>query len=62
MFGMREWCDPPSPAGEAGELHREILTAKPAQRPCRWVSWASMRAWLLQWQGYSIMRFDRANV
>ena len=53
IYAMREWTDAPT-----GESHREFLTAKPAQRPCRWISWAEMRGFLLQWHGYCIMRFD----
>mmetsp|Transcript_18392 Transcript_18392/g.47104 ORF Transcript_18392/g.47104 Transcript_18392/m.47104 type:complete len:612 (-) Transcript_18392:202-2037(-) len=56
IYAMRTYRD-----GKTGEKHHELLTAKPAQRPCRWISWSAMRSWLLQWVGYSIMRFDRVD-
>ena len=53
VYGMREWRH----AGN-GQRHYEVLTAKPAQRPCRWIPWEELRKWLLQWQGYTIMRLQ----
>ena len=52
-YAMREWRD-----STTGELQREILTAKPAQRPCRWLPWNELRRWLLQWQGYAVFKFE----
>jgi hypothetical protein len=52
VFAVREWRH-----ASTGELHREILTAKPAQRPCRWLPWTELRRWLLQWQGYTVFKF-----
>lgn len=54
IYALRTYRDRAS-----GEKRFELLTAKPAQRPCRWVPWSAMRGYLLQWVGYSIMRFDR---
>ena len=51
IFAMREWTD-----GSTGERHMQMLTAKPAQRPCRWIDWrgsGGMRSWLLQWRARS---------
>ena len=50
---MREWRH-----ASTGARYREILTAKPGQRPCRWVSWDEMRKWLVQWHGYCIFKYE----
>ena len=55
IYALREWRH-----AQTGVLHRELLTAKPAQRPCRWLAWPELRKWLLQWQGYSVLRFEIA--
>ena len=56
VYAMREWRD-----AESGAVHREILTSKPAQRPCRWVPWAELRRWLVSWQGYTIFKLELAR-
>ena len=56
VYALREWTEASAPPG--AEPRREILTAKPAQRPSRWIEWGEMRSHLLSWQGYSILRFD----
>jgi hypothetical protein len=53
VYGLREWEDE-----RDGEVHFEFLTAKPAQRPCRWLDWSHMRRFMLDWEGHCIMRFD----
>lgn len=53
VYAVREWRH-----AATGAVHREFLTAKPAQRPCRWLPWAELRRWLLQWHGYTIFRLD----
>jgi hypothetical protein len=50
---MREWRH-----GAKGFRVREILTAKPGQRPGRWVNWHEMRKWLVGWHGYCIFKFE----
>ena len=52
IYALREWKH----AG-TGIKQREMLTAKPGQRPGRWLSWHEMRRWLLQWHGYALFRF-----
>ena len=54
IYALRKYHDRVS-----GEKQLELLTAKPAQRPSRWIAWGAMRGWLLQWNGYGILRFDR---
>ncbi|KOO23668.1 hypothetical protein Ctob_003730 [Chrysochromulina tobinii] len=54
IYALRKYHDRTS-----GEMQLELLTAKPAQRPSRWITWEAMRGWLLQWNGYGILRFDR---
>lgn len=34
---------------------RQVLVAKPGQKPCAWVSFDSLRQTLLSWQGYALM-------
>lgn len=51
VYATREWREADSLVSR-----REVLTAKPAQRPCRWVSWEQLRSWLLQWQGYAVFQ------
>ena len=53
FFAMREWRH-----GATGHCVREILTAKPGQRPGRWVSWHEMRKWLIGWHGYCLFKFE----
>ena len=53
VYAVREWRH-----ATTGVMQREILTAKPAQRPCRWLPWGELRKWLLQWQGYTVFRVD----
>lgn len=34
---------------------RQVLVARPGQKPCAWVSFDSLRQNLLSWQGYALM-------
>lgn len=34
---------------------RQVLVAKPGQKPCAWVSFDNLRQNLLSWQGYALM-------
>ena len=53
IYAVREWRH-----AATGQLHLEVLTAKPAQRPCRWLPWAELHKWLVQWQGYTVFRLQ----
>ena len=53
-FAMRTWL-----SLEGGVSNRQILTAKPGQRACRWISWREMRDWILKWSGYGIISLTR---
>ncbi len=34
---------------------RQLLVARPGQKPCAWVSFDSLRSSLLSWHGYALM-------
>ncbi len=38
---------------------RQLLVARPGQKPCAWVSFDSLRSSLLSWHGYALMAVMR---
>ena len=50
IFAMREY------SVEDGKLVREVLTARKGQRPSTWVEFAEMRAIVLEWSGYNVLK------
>ena len=49
-------CDAVDASGYSGcKSVRQVLVAKPGQKPCAWVSFDSLRQNLLSWQGYALM-------
>ena len=38
---------------------RQLLVARPGQKPCAWVSFDSLRSSLLSWHGYALMAVAR---
>ena len=53
VFALREWRDPD------GTRVRQLLTAKPGQKPARWFGWSELRAMFLKWPGYKIIVLRR---
>ena len=43
------------PHSTKGHRVREILTAKPGQRPSKWMEWEDLRKMMLGWVGYKMM-------
>lgn len=47
-------------AGYGGCKHvRQVLVARPGQKPCAWVSFDVLRSNLLSWHGYALMAATR---
>ena len=38
---------------------RELLSAKPGQRPTKWFQWSELRKIMIGWAGYKILAFRR---
>ena len=38
---------------------RQLLTAKPGQKPARWFGWGELRSMFLKWPGYKIIVLRR---
>ena len=55
FYACREWAE----RGEDGSVTvvRQVLSAKPGQRPTRWFDWADLRKMMLGWVGYKILAF-----
>ncbi|KAL0028052.1 hypothetical protein WJX77_003617 [Trebouxia sp. C0004] len=52
-FAARSWR---MDAGYSGcKQVRQLLVARPGQKPCAWVSFDSLRSSLLSWHGYALM-------
>ncbi|KAA6421586.1 MAG: hypothetical protein FRX49_08530 [Trebouxia sp. A1-2] len=57
VFAARSWC---MDAGYSGcKQVRQLLVARPGQKPCAWVSFDSLRSSLLSWHGYALMAVTR---
>ena len=39
----------------APKLVRQVLSAKPGQRPSRWMQWEDLRKQMLGWAGYKVL-------
>lgn len=57
VFAARSWR---MDAGYSGcKQVRQVLVARPGQKPCAWVSFDSLRSSLLSWHGYALMAVTR---
>lgn len=53
IYAAREWR---SDAGYGGaRTVRQVLVARPGQRPCYWVDFAWLRDTCLAWKGYNVV-------
>ena len=63
IYGARWWV---AEAGYGGRRTvRQVLVAKPGQKPCYWVDFAWLRSNALAWKGYCVVgisRLDRPRV
>jgi hypothetical protein len=53
FYAVREWVE----KGTDGEVRqvRQVLSAKPGQRPSKWFEWDDLRKMMLSWTGYKVL-------
>ena len=56
IFALREYS-----IDDEGELVREVLTARKGQRPNVWIDFEGVRAIVLEWAGYNILKLSLRN-
>ena len=56
FYALREWSEPAAEEG-SGRMRRvrQVLSAKPGQRPSKWLEWDDLRKQMLGWAGYKLM-------
>uniref|UniRef100_A0A061REP7 Uncharacterized protein n=1 Tax=Tetraselmis sp. GSL018 TaxID=582737 RepID=A0A061REP7_9CHLO len=53
VYGVREWT---VDVGYAGSRNiRQVLLARPGQRPCTWIDFETVRQTMLRWGGYCMV-------
>ena len=44
-----------------GGCRAQVLTAKPGQKPRRWIDWVDLRGVFIKWGGYKLMAIRKGD-